>query len=385
MRKIQKEASLNYVSVARNSKHVEKLIFRAIQGCAIWIALLSTAVASTSGLPSPGLVTFDPLWNEPEFLSARVALEKRNWPDAIPLLQNVITKFPHYLPAVLRLSHALVYQDRRSEALALLVKEIKVSNGSDYQILKLRLQTLSQAFLTNRTFQLYQDGVNYLQAGKYKSAKDRFEQAAIDETDNCELLVRLGQSAILTDDTKQALTYLKMAKKLNPFHPEIQLWLGRALQLSGANAEAVSEFQLAKAELAHSELTTIWYAQSLVASGQPGQALKTLELDARNNPSHVLSLIESARIRLGSKNPPLESLRFTRRQLQLANGRLDAYLSQSPINEGELALDFKKSLPDPASDLQNLIKLAQSKIDASPPAEKMTGTHEPCCRERRAP
>jgi tetratricopeptide (TPR) repeat protein len=143
-------------------------------------------------------------------------------------------------------------------------------------------------FLSNESFQGYQDGVNLLNNGKFRPARDRFEKALGQEPDNVEILIRIAQCLLLEQDEDSAAERLKLARKLNPFEPEIRLWLGRAMHRRGELRKAIAELRVAHQELKGSELAPTWYAEALLASGQRASAISVLEKDVQEYPFHGL-------------------------------------------------------------------------------------------------
>lgn len=184
-------------------------------------------------------------------------------------------------------------------------------------------------FLTNTTFQLYQDGINQLDAGHYRAAREKFQKALEKESDNVEILVRLGQCLMLEGDEDSAAERLRLARKLNPFEPEIKLWLGRALQKRGELKPALENLREAATELSDSELAALWYAEALFASGKKSIAIQHLESAAQRSPMHLEILVALARLKLDSalagESRREETLWAARRDLQLAVSRFSAY------------------------------------------------------------
>jgi tetratricopeptide (TPR) repeat protein len=226
------------------------------------------------------------------------------------------------------------------------------------------MEVIHRLFLTNKTYQEYQEGVNLLIGRKYSSAREKFEKALVEEPDNGEILLRAGQSALLDNNTKEALKYLRTTRKLNPYCLDTRLWLGRALHLSGAPQLALGEFQDVHKGMPKSEWATVWLAETLSSLGQTNYALILLENDIKQRPLHVTSLITNAKLRFQIKSQSSDNLWTARKNLQLALSRLEAYYKLDPMEtEGALWIDQRKPVADLRSELHRLLQATQLKLN----------------------
>jgi len=321
--------------------------------------------ASPSEL-APLSQTEDP--SEPSLLEARKLLDKKKWSEAAVAFR-LLLKNDSSSPSILTgLSTALTYSGKRAEALELLGQAVGRAHGSQRVMLIRRTRVLSKLFLTNDTFKIYQEGLNLMFAKKYRSAKDRFEKALSEESDNVEILTRLGQSLLLENAAENAVERLQAAKKLNPFEPEVRLWLGRAHHQRGALNEALPELRAALSDLPGSELPPVWLAETLSSLGQTSSAIRVLTNDTKTWPYHVLSLIMSARFRAQLAHTDSQILWAARKDLQLALSRLDQYMSPDALShEGDLGLDLRRPIGETKAEIQKLLQQIQGRLDESPP------------------
>jgi tetratricopeptide (TPR) repeat protein len=279
------------------------------------------------------------------------------------VLRGFLKDSPNSVPATLGLATALTYLGRREEALDTLNKATQWAKGSEREALVRRVRVLTRLFLTNKIFQFYQDGLNFILTKKYRSARERFELALAEEPENVEILIRLGQSLILDGDFKGGIDPLALAKKLNPFEPEVSLWLGRAYLKQGSLAEAVSELRIANEGIKGSEQAPLWLAESLFASGQLVSAIRILERDAKAFPFHLLSLVSAAKYRLQGSHLDYSTLWNIRKSLQSALSRLNKYPTASEeAGQGDSTLGVNRSPSELKSEIQRLLQQVDGRL-----------------------
>jgi tetratricopeptide (TPR) repeat protein len=303
-------------SLARQGFPVELLIFVP------WLLLALPAHARSRSEPEPRAQLQIP--RNANFYEAEQLLAKQKWAEAAIVLRSVLKEEPANTRAAMGLARALVYSGRREEALMVLSQVSERESRAARTALQRRIRLLSRLFISNTSFQTYQDGVNLMVSRKYRPAREKFDQALEQEPDNVEILTRLGQALALEGNHDSAVEKLRLARRLNPHEPEIRLWLGNSMHQRGELAEALVELKAAaqSAELKDSELGAIWYAEALYANGQKALALHVLEENAKNRPEHLSTLLASARLRIGSDS---RSLWAARRDLQLVYSRLPQY------------------------------------------------------------
>jgi predicted Zn-dependent protease len=300
-----------------------------------------------------------------KYEEAQTLMNHQKWPEAAIILQGVLKEAPHYSPAAIDLARSLVYSSRREEALSVLEEAVSHEKGPRRAVLIRRERVLARLFVTNETFQGFQEGVNFLDARKFGSACERLAQVLEREPDNVEILTRLGQCRLLDGDADSAAERLRLARKLSPHEPQVRLWLGRALQQRGEIEEALTELRSARQELKDSELAAIWLAEALASNGQRTAATDVLDQDVKQNPMHVESLYTSARLKyiaIQKENP--QALWAVRRDLQLALSRLDDHSSVGgPGDELSYPQQDPKAIK---ADVQALLRRVEARLASHP-------------------
>ena len=338
------------VSLSRRFIPVEKLR----QGIPVLIVLGAFFVLSAARDDVPNSLA--------DFAEAKNLVAKKRWADAVIAYKNILKGDPAYTPASVELARALTHLSRREEAIGVLNHALQYEKGSDRTVLIRQARVLSRLFLTKESVQSFQVGLNLLFTKKFRAAKDRFYQVLQDEPDNIEILVRLGQCLLLEGDPDSSAERLRLAKKLNPYEPEVNLWLGRALHQRGELSQAIEELRSARADLKDSEVAPLWLSEALLDSGQRGVAIEILDTDVKAHPFHLGSLLASAQLRYRFLAKDLNELWGIRKELQLALSRAEEYASPKfPRTEGELGLELR----DPARlqiEAQALLKKVEARI-----------------------
>jgi tetratricopeptide (TPR) repeat protein len=318
---------LNNTSVTSFTPKVSTIValtFAIVCGpCANW-------AKSSEPAPHPQSPIFD-AGVTAEYSEAKDLMRQKKWVEAVVILRAVQKRIPSDKALPLDLARALAYSGRREEALNVLVQLVNQEKGARQKALIRKIKVFSRFFLTNSTFQIYQDGVNLMLADKYRPALDRFEKALEQDPANAEILTRLGQSLVLEGDFDSADERLRLARRLDPYEPEIQLWLGRALQQRGEVDEALTELRAAYPQIPSSETAVVWYATALFSNGQKAQAMQLLENDLDRQPRHLRALVELSRLRLSSAGEKDTSAAWqARKDLQVALSRLGDYFTSAP-------------------------------------------------------
>ncbi len=296
------------------------------------------------------------------YAEATHLLKKHKWSEAILAFRSILSTEPDSVRCRVGLGKALTHSGKREEALNGMIQLVAHLKGAQKNLLIRRIHVFSRVCLSNKTFQIYQEGVNFLLAQKYRMAQEKFEKALSEESGNVEILTRLGQSLILSGDFTGAVNRLVSAKKLNPFEPEVRLWLGKALVQGGRPLEGLQEFQSAYQEMPESEQAAVWLAEALAGSGQGNSALKVLSNDTKKWPFHVTSLFTLAKLRIQQGHLDSQSLGLVRKDLKMALDRLE----HSPQDERspekiEISLDLRRPLPELKEEIQKLLNQAYRK------------------------
>jgi thioredoxin-like negative regulator of GroEL len=322
---------------------VRRSILARPLGC-VHFAFALLAILAPSAFAAPGN---EECSAHSDYSEAKELLSKHTWAEAAIVLRSVSRKNPDFLAGAMELARALVYSGRREEALGVLGQAASRQKGPRREALEGRLRVLSRLFVTQRTQQIYQEGLNLMMVGKYRPARERFEKALESEPDNIEILTRIGQCLVLEGDMDSAAERLRLARKLDPFEPEVRLWLGRALHQRGELAEALEELKAAHEGLDASERAPVWYADALVKSGNRKAAVAVLEEDAAQQPFHLIGILTLAKLRTQLFKDGADSLWGARKDLQVALSRLPKYASgELGATEGELGVEMRESATD---------------------------------------
>jgi len=338
---------------------------RSVEGVSRFLSY--AAFFSTLGAAIPCLAQTTPpaqTLQEAEALS----LQKK-WADAAVVFRATLRQNPEHTGAALGLARALAFSGRREEALTLLLRFADQTTGDRRTVFIRRAKVLGRVFLTNNTFQLYQDGLNFMQTAKIRAARERFEKALEQEPDNVEILTRLGQTLMAEKDFDSASERLRLATRLGPFEPEIRLWLGHALHQRGELKEALEELRAAHQALPDLEMGVLWLAATLISSGQRAAAIQFLTDSCQRHPGHLLALFQLARLRLQSPDSKSsQALWASRKDLQLILSRLKTNSAFPPPASGRaFPFDLAHSSEEPSTEAD-----ASQSTDVKKELEKST-------------
>ncbi|MCC7440177.1 MAG: tetratricopeptide repeat protein [Bdellovibrionales bacterium] len=257
---------------------------------------------------------------------AKALLRERKWADAAVALKGLLQERPGSVRVALDLSRALIQLGQREEAMLALAPLAQQYKGSNRRLLARRLSVLSQAFRTNETYQLYQEGMNLLLLGKAADASARFARVLKKEPGHVRTLLRDAQALHERGNFAGALERLQAAHRLNPLEPEVRVWLGRLMVLQGQGNDGLTLLSEAVASpSAPSELGARWYAEALLANRRRDEAMEVLSADVRKHPDHLANLALLAELRAGGSSVSRASLWESRRDLQVALSRFPAY------------------------------------------------------------
>lgn len=308
---------------------------------------------------------------------AKKLLQDRKWSEALIGFRSVLKEEPSRLEAILGMTRALAYLGRREEALRFLNDAHSKAPSEKKPYLQKRIEVLSHLFLSNQTYQTYQEGVNLLREGKVKPAKKKFELAASKEPDHGLILLRLSQSEIQEKDYDAASEKLRFARRLNPFDSAVRMWLGRALIYRGEAKQAIVELTEAQKQLKKSESIPVWLAEAWVAIGERDAAISILEQDIQKNPLHLKSILKLSRLKYLAI-PPVSEARIkltpaetknlweVKKYLQLALSRVEAYQDYQEqlvvkVKDSE-DIEKKSSREELKSQIQVFLKSVEERI-----------------------
>lgn len=277
-----------------------------------------------------------------DFQDSKDHISKKQWSEATVLLQRVTKNAPQWTPGALMLAKVLTYSGRRTDAIQVLENTIQHEKGESRQALIRQTNVLSRIFYTQESSKIYQEGLRLVREKKYRLGRERLQRALEIESNNLEILLRLGQCFVLEGNVDSAAETLLVAKKLGPFEPEVHLWLARALHQRGELKKSLQEFHSIRDELKTSEIAPLWHAEAQVSAGQKNAAIQLLEKNTREHPMHLYALYFMALLKYQAFPREESTLWGVRKDLQLILSRLENYISpQQSKFESELGLDLR--------------------------------------------
>jgi predicted Zn-dependent protease len=343
--------------------------------CVPGAAMATTEPSDTNEVGEPDPSPQVELPAHSDYTEAHRLLAQRKWEEAAIVLRSVMKKSPDFSPGAMELARALTYLGRREEALTTLAQAATRQSGARKADIVERVRVLSRMFLTQKTFQAYQDGLNLLVLGKVRPAREKFEKALGTEPDNVEILTRIGECFVLDGDFDSAAERLRLAKRLNPYEPEISLWLGHALHQRGELVDAVTELKFAHDGLRGSERAPIWYAEALLSAGNRKAAVQVLENDAEQQPFHLIGILTLARMRTELFRDGSDSLWNARRDLQVAMSRLPQYgAGEGAHSESDLGVELREPVDELKGQIGALLAQLDNRLKDSTTARGATRT-----------
>jgi len=208
---------------------------------------------------------------------------KKKWPEALEKFQAAIDLNPTYIDAYIEWARTAVMAGRRREGLERLTAALTVARtAAERDRIGKERDSLSDIFYTNDTFQLYQNGLNYLRLERAGSAIDALEKALLTEPDNVAVLYAYGRALQADDRRKEALAAFERAFALNEGNNDLRLDLSEAL--IGQNPERAS--QLLQPILEPLTERAAWLeAQALSSMKKNKDAAEYLRISFEKNPS----------------------------------------------------------------------------------------------------
>ncbi|MBC7693393.1 MAG: tetratricopeptide repeat protein [Methylotenera sp.] len=329
-----------------------RLLFAA---CVALVTIQFVSLAHAEPPPPP----------EPTYSEAQHLMKDKKWSEAAIVLKQVLSHSTDSSFLAMELAKALLYSGRREEALSVLKQAASRAKGRERASLIQRSKVMSRLFLTNSTFQGYQEGLNFLAAKKYKAARERFEKSLELEPDNIEIITRIGQCLLLEGDYDSSAERLRLAKKLDADQAEVRMWLGRALHHRGEKQAAIDELKVANEELKNSEVAPIWLADTYYSLGKKDLAIQMLEKDLEEHPFHVHGLVVLAEFKLNAAKDT-QALWNVRKDLQVAQSRMPQYESvELPRFESDLGVELR-SPEEMTGEIKKLLQRVEDRLDVQP-------------------
>lgn len=163
--------------------------------------------------------------------SRGVELESRKkWTEALEKFQLAIDLNPAYVASYIEFARTAVMSGNRRAGLEKLSSALEFTRGREDRERVLRERdNLSDIFYTNETFQLYQNGLNFLKLDRPGSALEAFEKALKIEPDNALILSAYARTLRQQDRGKEAQEILERAHSLNDGKREVRADLAELL------------------------------------------------------------------------------------------------------------------------------------------------------------
>ncbi len=332
----------------------------------------------------------------PEHAEARDLVQAKKWSEAVVVFRGLLKQNFRSLNLALELADALTQAHRREEALALLQtywepedfsRRKPKSPSSTQEQLQSKIQIISTVFLSQASFQLYQDALSLVFQQKWKLALEKLVKGQDLEPDNTLILVRMGQGLIELSDYDTAAEKLRFAKKLNPLHPDILMWLGRALFFKGELDAARTELETAHRLDPKNERAALWLFELMTSKtistnvrsrseasltigpeenvSQP-EAESMIEAYVKDNPGQMSARLISFRNRLIRSDGDRVKLHALRNDMLKGESLLAAYFQpRSPVSaefKSPYYLDHRPSIEQVRTELQLLVRDVELKI-----------------------
>jgi Flp pilus assembly protein TadD len=207
------------------------------------------------------------------------SLQQEDRERAAIVLKRQWLKDPAAAGAAVELSSHLLLLGRREEALRMLLASHAASTSAqDRMRLETRVRVLARTFLTVEGARNHQAGLNALLAGDLKPAIARFDAVIASEQQVLDAVVRKGQAEVMLDNLDSAAETLRLARQLDPFEPEVRLWLGYALLARGEKDEGEQEiltaWRMANPGQRMRSHWKAWSARVQILQGRSGAAKK---------------------------------------------------------------------------------------------------------------
>jgi tetratricopeptide (TPR) repeat protein len=209
---------------------------------------------------------------------------KKKWKDALEKFQSAIDLNPAYVASYLEYARTAVMMGERTKGLQKLSAALEFARSrDDREKIGKERDNLSEIFYTNETFQLYQNGLNYLKLDRASSALEALEKALKTEPDNVMVLTAYGRTLREQDRTKEAQEVLERALSLNDGKREVRIELANIL----LPTKPEKSMQLIKPfleNLTDERLASI-YAQALSGTKKNRDAIEFLKVAYEKQPS----------------------------------------------------------------------------------------------------
>lgn len=214
------------------------------------------------------------------------ALQKKDWPELVAILKPIQGQnFEHDLT----LGKALLYLERRPEALAL---AIKLYGSRKDERARSFLELAGTIFFNQETSSLYYEGIRLISILKFTEAKERLELALGKEPGQILVITRLVQVEIALGLKDAASQHLKLAQEGAPYSQELRLFGAKlALESEDQDMDWGREFTPLKSLMMQNQVTATFWYESLKRSKKTNELSSLAEGLLRQHPSWTYALV----------------------------------------------------------------------------------------------
>lgn len=193
----------------------------------LFIFLLASTPASAAKPRSQSTLAYQNYTRGVELAS------RKKWAEALEKFSSAIDLNPGYVASYVEYARTAVMNGNRTAGLQKLTAALEFARSrEDRERINRERDSLSEIFYTNETFQLYQNGLNYLKLDRVSSAVEALESALKTEPDNVMVLTAYGRTLREQERQKEALEVLERAFALHDGKREVRLELAHLLLAS---------------------------------------------------------------------------------------------------------------------------------------------------------
>lgn len=209
---------------------------------------------------------------------------RKKWSEALEKFESAIDLNPNYVASYIEYARTAVMQGERTKGLEKLAAAVSfVRSREDRERVARERDTLSEIFYTNETFQLYQNGLNYLKLDRASSAIEVLERALKVEPDNVMVLTAYGRTLREQDRVKEAQEVMDRAFTLHDGKREVRIELASLLLLSKPERSLALVKPLL--ENLSDERLALVYMQGLTGMKKSREAIEFLKTAYEKQPS----------------------------------------------------------------------------------------------------
>lgn len=243
------------------------------------------SIAFVAALPAHGAVRSHPSLAYQHHARGVELASKKKWDEALAKFTQAIDLNPAYVASYVEFARTAVMAGRRKEGLKKLDAAFAFARSKEErERITRERDSLSDIFYTNDTFQLYQNGLNYLKLERAGSAIDALEKALKAEPDNVLVLSAYARTLRDQERGREAQEVLERALELNDGRPGVRAELAE-LMLAQKPERTLSLVKPLLDGDGMSDERTVWiYAQGLSASKRNRDAIEFLRAAYEKQP-----------------------------------------------------------------------------------------------------